>query len=70
MSLETLGHVERLHDERIAKGILYEVEVNGWGSQISPRKTWRDYVNQRLESDHIKSQNNRRVCILRYINVK
>ena len=67
-TLRWFGHVERMNEERSVKRI-YDAKVNGRRSRGRPRKTWHDQVNQILESGHVKSQNNRRVCMRRCMNV-
>lgn len=34
-----------------------------------PRNAWHDYVNEMLESDHVKSLNYRRVCVKHCMHV-
>ena len=66
--LKWFGHVERMSERRLTKGI-YMADVNGNAGRGRPRKTYPDLIGEVLQKGRVRSTRNRRTCMTRCMKV-
>ena len=64
VSMLRFGHVERMSESRLLKGI-YKADVNGNTWRGRPRKTYYyiDLIGDVLQKGQVRSTRNRRACM-------
>ena len=67
--LRWFGHVERMSERRLTKGI-YKADVNGNAGRGRPIGTYYiDFIGDVLHKGQVRSTLNRRACMTRCMNV-
>ena len=67
--LRWFGHVERMSERRLTKGI-YVADVSGNAGWGRPRKAYPDLIGEVLQKGRVRSTRNRRACMTTYcVNV-
>lgn len=67
--LRWFGHLERMGDERIAKGVFHN-RIPGKRDRGRPKKSWSDVVESCLKKKNIRSTKCKRRCMKRIMSLK